>query len=312
MELAVDGGQTGLRAGLATDGRVRLTAEVTGLAYAAGRPVDVVAERVIAAWHELRRPQAPISTICLGLTTLLGPPAAHQELADRLFAALPAARVLITADAVTAHAGAFGGRPGVVLAAGTGSIALGVAGEGAIRQVDGWGYLCGDAGGGLWIGSRGLDAALRGFDGRRPPGPLTARAHELFGDLATLPERLYLAPDAVARVAGFAVHVLELAGTDDSARAITTAAAHELAGSVAAAARCFPATAEVPVSWTGRLLGSPILSSGFRAELDRLLPRVRPTAPAGDGLSGAARLAAGDLGHYRPLIKEFERSGEVR
>jgi len=174
MELAVDGGQTGLRAGLATDGRVRLTAEVPGLAYAAGRPVDVVTERVLAAWHELRRPQ--VSTICLGLTTLLGPPAAHQELADRLFAALPAARVLITADAVTAHAGAFGGRPGVVLAAGTGSIALGVAGADAIRQVDGWGYLCGDAGGGLWIGSRGLDAALRGFDGRRPPGPLTARA----------------------------------------------------------------------------------------------------------------------------------------
>ncbi|WP_336212002.1 N-acetylglucosamine kinase [Nonomuraea sp. LPB2021202275-12-8] len=307
MELAVDGGQTGLRTGLAADGRVLLAAEGPGLSYAAGRPVDVVMERVVAAWRELGRPEAGIRTICLGLTTLLGSPEADQELADRLFAAFPARRVLITTDVVTAHAGAFGGRPGVVLAAGTGSIALGVAGYGAIRQVDGWGYLCGDAGGGLWIGSRGLDAAFRGLDGRRPPGPLTARAGELFGDLATLPERLYLAPDAVARVAGFAVHVLELAGTDETARSITAEAARELATSVTAAARCFAETAEVPVSWTGRLLGSPILSAGFRAELGTRLPRARLSAPAGDGLSGAALLAAGDPGHYRTLIKEFER-----
>ncbi|MFD1541824.1 hypothetical protein ACFSJ0_32575, partial [Nonomuraea guangzhouensis] len=154
MDLAIDGGQTGLRLGFATGGRIREVYERPGLSYAEGSPVEAVLSRIGDGWGDL-------DTVCLGLTTLLDAP---EELATRLLGT--ARRVMITTDVVTSHAGAFSGGPGVVLAAGTGAIALGVStagGSGArpavVRQVDGWGFLYGDAGGGYWIGRRGLEAA---------------------------------------------------------------------------------------------------------------------------------------------------------
>ncbi|MFI6740277.1 BadF/BadG/BcrA/BcrD ATPase family protein [Nonomuraea sp. NPDC050451] len=310
MDLAIDGGQTGLRIGLAESGRIQEVRELPGLSYAEGSPVEAVLERIGTDWGQL-------GTVCLGLTTILDDP---DRLAGRLLSM--ARRVLITTDVVTSHAGAFAGGQGVVLAAGTGAIALGV-GDG-IRQVDGWGYLYGDAGSGFWIGRRGLDAAFRGFDGRAEPGPLTERAQAVFGDLAGLPERLYLAPDAVARIARFAVHVLELArdptaraiaqdavrepAGDPAARAIAEEAARELAGTVAAAARCFAKDAAVPVAWTGRLLRDPGLRAGFEAELARLLPRAALRPPAGDSLAGAALLAASTgPSRYETMIRTAER-----
>ncbi|MFG6194232.1 BadF/BadG/BcrA/BcrD ATPase family protein [Nonomuraea sp. JJY05] len=318
MDLAIDGGQTGLRIGLAESGRIREVRELPGLSYAEGSPVEAVLERIGTGW-------GPLGTVCLGLTTILDDP---DKLAGRLLSM--ARRVLITTDVVTSHAGAFAGGEGVVLAAGTGAIALGV-GDG-IRQVDGWGYLYGDAGSGFWIGRRGLDAAFRGFDGRAEPGPLTERAQAVFGDLAGLPGRLYLAPDAVARIARFAVHVLELAGEpgrvpeplgepgrvlepagepgrpDPTARAIAEEAARELAGTVAAAARCFAKGAAVPVAWTGRLLRDPGLRAGFEAELTRSLPQAALRPPMGDSLAGAALLAASTgRSRYRTMIRTAER-----
>ena len=304
MDLAIDGGQTGLRLGLATGGRIREVYERPGLSYAEGSPVEAVLSRIGDGW---RWGWGDLDTVCLGLTTILDDP---EGLAARLLGT--ARRVMITTDVVTSHAGAFSGGPGVVLAAGTGAIALGVnTGDGSqpavVRQVDGWGFLYGDAGGGYWIGRRGLEAAARGFDGRARSGPLTRRARDVFGDLAGLPARLYLSPDGVAQVAGFAVHVLELA-RDDTARAIVGEAARELAATTAAAAGAFPCDAEVPVAWTGRLLRDPALRAGFEAELAGLLPRARLQPPAGDSLAGAALLAATeDPGHYGTMIRTVRR-----
>ncbi|MEU7001619.1 BadF/BadG/BcrA/BcrD ATPase family protein [Nonomuraea sp. NPDC046570] len=306
LTVTVDGGQTGLRVALAENGRAGAAHEEPGLAYADGSPVEGVVSRVLSAWRALAPPGVRADTVSLGLTTLLGGPAADRELASRLFAGTGAGRVLIASDVVTAHAGALGGRPGVVLAAGTGAIALGVTPQGVTRQVDGWGHLYGDAGGGLWIGRHGLDAAVRGFDGRLPAGALTTRATEVFGDLGSLPERLYLAGDAVARVARFAVHVLELAHHDDHAARIVTTAGRELAATVTAAARDL--SGPVPVSWTGRLLLDPALRAGFEASLAELLPQAEVREPEGDGLAGAAFLAAEpEFGLYRALVRVEER-----
>ena len=49
-------------------------------------------------------------------------------------------------DAVTQYAGALGSQPGVVVAAGTGVIALAIGPTGAIVRSDGWGYILGDEG----------------------------------------------------------------------------------------------------------------------------------------------------------------------
>lgn len=296
MDLAIDGGQTGLRLGLSSSGRVLEAREVAGLSYAEGSPAAAIIERIGTGWGDL-------DTICLGLTTLVDSP---STVVDSLLGM--ARRVLLTTDVVTSHAGAFAGGDGVVLAAGTGAIALGVRTPSPTVQVDGWGFLYGDAGGGFWIGSRGMDAAFRGHDGRAEPGPLTDRAREVFGDLNGLPQRLYLSSDAVARIARFAVHVFEFAAHDATARSIVTSAGAELAATVTAAARDFPDGRAVPVAWTGRLLRDRTLREAFEAGLARRLPHAHVTPAVGDSLTGAAFLAAADdLGPYRSLVTEAHR-----
>jgi N-acetylglucosamine kinase-like BadF-type ATPase len=63
--------------------------------------------------------------------------------------------------------------PGVVVIAGTGSIAYGIDGGGRAARSGGWGYLLGDEGGGYWIGRAALSAVVRQFDGRGPATQLT-------------------------------------------------------------------------------------------------------------------------------------------
>lgn len=164
------------------------------------------------------------------------------SLGDALRAELPAAlarelgvrRVALAADAVTAYVGALGPRPGAVVAAGTGLIAVGTDLTGW-RRADGWGHLLGDCGGGAWIGRAGLEAALRAHDGRdNGSGRLLELAEEMFGPAALLPGRLYPRTDRAAVLASFAPRVAECADGDAVAADILRAAARHMADSAAA------------------------------------------------------------------------------
>ena len=145
--------------------------------------------------------------------------------------------VIVSNDAVTAHLGALGGEPGVVIVAGTGVIALAVGRDGRWARADGYGALLGDDGGGHWIGRRGLAAALRARDGR-PGGSraLLERAEARFGE--RIVPAVYDAPDPVATIAAFARDVAEAARAgDEVAAAVWDEAARELAETARAAAR---------------------------------------------------------------------------
>ncbi|WP_436842985.1 N-acetylglucosamine kinase [Streptomyces venezuelae] len=224
--------------------------------------------------------------------------AGMATLGDDLRAALPAAlgralgvrRTALAADAVTAYAGALGDRPGAVVAAGTGMIAIGTDLT-AWRRADGWGHLLGDCGGGAWIGRAGLEAAMRAHDGRRGGSrALLARAEAAFGPPTGLPGQLYPRADRPAVLASFAPHVAECAADDPVADGILRAAARHIAE--AAAAVC-PVADACDVAFTGGLLnlGEPLLAP-LRAELAEQLPHARPVPAAGDPLDGAVRIAA--------------------
>jgi glucosamine kinase len=73
-------------------------------------------------------------------------------------ARLPSDRVRLMHDAPIAHAGAFGGRPGVVVIAGTGSVAYAVDETGNASTYGGWGYVFGDEGSAFWIGRYAISA----------------------------------------------------------------------------------------------------------------------------------------------------------
>ncbi len=77
-------------------------------------------------------------------------------------------RTLVVNDALIALVAGAGDGPGVVIVAGTGSIAYGTDGAGRAARAGGWGYVLGDEGGGFWIGRAALNAVVRQFDGRGP------------------------------------------------------------------------------------------------------------------------------------------------
>ncbi|MEU6679939.1 BadF/BadG/BcrA/BcrD ATPase family protein [Streptomyces sp. NPDC046925] len=220
----------------------------------------------------------------------------RAQLPAALRDALGVRHLALAADAVTAYAGALGDRPGAVVAAGTGMIAIGTDLT-AWHRADGWGHLLGDCGGGAWIGRAGLEAAMRAFDGRQGGSKaLLARAEELFGPVQQLPGQLYPRTDRPAMLASFAPEVARCAPDDPAAAAILREAARHIAD--AAAAVC-PAPDRVgrgehpEVALTGGLfkMGDALLRP-VEAELADRLRHVRLVPAAGDPLDGAVRIAA--------------------
>lgn len=302
--LGVDSGGSGLRIALgdASTGPGG-TVEVTTLATASAGPVRTGASGIDAG-HLLEQllPAAGALLTRAGaggqLSAIAIGAAGMATLGDGLRAELPAAleralgvrRLALAADAVTAYAGALGQRPGAVVAAGTGMIALGTDLTGW-RRADGWGHLLGDCGGGSWIGRAGLEAAMRAHDGRDGgSAALLSRMEAVFGPAPDMPGLLYTRSDRPAVLASFAPEVAACAAGDPLSAEILATAARHIAE--AAAAAC-PPSGRGEVALTGGLfkLGEALLSP-LRAELARQLPYATTVTPAGDPLDGALVVAA--------------------
>ncbi|MFI2204880.1 N-acetylglucosamine kinase [Streptomyces sp. NPDC020192] len=293
--LAVDSGGSGLRIAVGVPGRAPAAGRESREPVRTGaRGIDPA--HLLAELVPLARAAATEAGVA-GLDTAVVGAAGFASLGDGLRDELPGAlarelgvrRVALAADAVTAYVGALGPRPGAVLAAGTGLIAVGTDLT-RWRRADGWGHLLGDCGSGAWIGRAGLEAALRAHDGRDGgSAPLLASAQEQFGPVRELPGRLYPRTDRPAVLASFAPHVAACAAHDPVAAGILRAAARHMADS--AAAVC-PADGEPEVALTGGLLkmGDPLLVP-LREELARRLPHARQVPAEGDPLHGSVRIA---------------------
>lgn len=79
----------------------------------------------------------------------------------------------VESDARIALEGAFSGKAGSILIAGTGSIMFGKDDNGEIFRVGGFGRYIGDEGSGYRIGRKGLNAVARFLDGRAKPTKIT-------------------------------------------------------------------------------------------------------------------------------------------
>jgi len=294
--LAVDSGGSGLRVVVGEVGGGRSSGPLSS-----GEPVRTGA-RGIDAGHFMEQLVPMVRALAekaavgeLG-TAVIGA-AGLATLGDGLRAELPGAlarefgvrAVALVADAVTAYVGALGVRPGAVVAAGTGLIAIGTDLTGW-RRADGWGHLLGDCGGGAWIGRAGLEAALRAYDGRDGgSGALLSCAEEQFGAMAGLPGQLYPRSDRPAVLAAFAPRVAECAPVDPVAAGILRTAARHMAES--AVAVC-PVTGEPQVALTGGLfkMGASLLVP-LHEELAKRLPHARVVPAEGDPLDGGVRIA---------------------
>ena len=89
-----------------------------------------------------------------------GRPAGIRFYTDCITGLLPRAKVLVETDAFISYVGAIGLEPGVLVIAGTGSIAIGRQQDGTMIRVGGWGPEFSDEGSGYWIGREAIRSAL--------------------------------------------------------------------------------------------------------------------------------------------------------
>lgn len=226
----VDGGGSSTRV-LITDetGAELATAEGAGSAIRPGesaRSAAVIREVLARASAGLEN--QPLRALCVGVAG-----AGRDEERDDLQSALDADRVagsvIVLTDAEIALEDAFGAGPGVLLTAGTGSIAFGKGPTGVLARCGGWGPIIGDEGGGSWIGRRALGVAAASHDGREPESTLGSAIMASLG-LESL-ERLipWAAAASPADLAKLAPIVLEVAATGDlRANSLVTLAVEEL------------------------------------------------------------------------------------
>ncbi len=218
----------------------------------------------------------------------------QRELEAALLEAGVAREVRVLADGEVALATAFGTGPGILVNAGTGSIAYARDPAGAVHRAGGYGWQLGDEGGGYWLGRRALDVAARAQDGRGEGSTLLARllgalGLQHFDDLVR-----WTATATPTQMAALAPHVLNAAREGEGvARQAVDDAARELVDLAAALARHFPGTEPVPVALAGGLLlpQSP-LTAAFRERLGTVLKRARLVPDRIDSALGALRLAA--------------------
>jgi N-acetylglucosamine kinase-like BadF-type ATPase len=185
LVIGVDGGATSTRMVLADrrGGVLARTRGGTGL-LGAGKD-EVVADTIARMARELVSGLGgalPVEAACAGLAGA-GSEEARVLLAMRLREWGVARRARVVTDAEVAFVDAFGEGPGILLIAGTGSVALARRERGSeLKRVGGWGALLGDEGSGYRVGLEGLQAGIRAAEGR---GPATALTEALFAQTGT-------------------------------------------------------------------------------------------------------------------------------
>lgn len=92
---------------------------------------------------------------------------------------MPGQKIKVITDAEAALAAAFGGKPGIVVISGTGSIAWGKDESGKVMRAGGYGYILGDEGSGFWIGREAVRISLDEFH-RGDDSPLAGKICQLW------------------------------------------------------------------------------------------------------------------------------------
>lgn len=220
-----------------------------------------------------------VSAIAVGDPAIDDVPAGDASLAflHRLEAMFPNVLVYIRSDAYMALYSLTRGAPGAAVIAGTGAMGIAEDDSGNVRFSGGWGRLTADEGGGYYIGTRAIRAALRYADGIDPPTMLLDELLKVCGcrNPRQLIEFFYGEPPFEA--ASFAASAAKCAESGDTAAVEILKEAglrlYEMADSLLR--KCGFADRVIPVGVTGSVIRkNPIV----RAEFERLMCAAYPLA----------------------------------
>lgn len=297
--LGIDGGQSSTTALIGDkEGRVVGVGHAGPCNHVSGSEARAKFHRVIGeclrqASSDIARSgseELVFASACLGLSG-----GAEDKLASAR-ELIRAERLKVTNDAEIALLGALAGQPGIIVIAGTGSIAFGKNRRSETARAGGWGYLFGDEGGGFYLAREALRAALRCEEGWGPPTIL----RQLLLQQTEAPSandllHRFYREGARHSIAPLAPLVSEAAEAGDSAAlGILADAAEQLASYVEGVYRnLFSDSPEIPVAFIGGAFRSTLLRSEFtRRVQERLRCRVSPPkhSPAAGALLEALRM----------------------
>jgi N-acetylglucosamine kinase-like BadF-type ATPase len=232
-------------------------------------------------------------------------PENREKMVARLSHLFPKGNFTVDSDACVALEGALGGAPGVVVIAGTGSVAFGRNHAGDEARAGGWGPTLGDEGSGYSIARRGLSAIVRAYDGRGPETLMTPMLCDHYGmcEPDELPLFVYAPTTHADDIAVYFKLVLEAARRGDAAaREIFAEEGNELGESAVAVARqlgiCDARFSVAPVG--GAFHAGPLLLDPMRERLAADCPRAEIVSPLASPVEGAAQLAMRSLETVRP------------
>lgn len=303
LVVGIDGGGSRTRAMLA-DATGVVLARVEGGASALKPGQEHLAADVIKALiHEALT--AADRTETRPAVCVVGVAGAGQErAAQALWSALAQRRVAddvsVQADATIAMDDAFGDGAGVLLIAGTGSVAFSRAPDGRLERCGGWGPNLGDEGSAAWLGRRALSVITAAHDGREPETALTGAILTAL-EFESMDELIPWAAEATpGMLAQLSPVVAQVAATGDlRANALVSFCVEELSLHVRTLARrCFTdERASVPVAFAGGLLSrGSLIRKRLEQRLRTAVPGASVRAEEVDPARGAVRRARRLLG----------------
>lgn len=277
--IGVDGGGTGTRVRLAGPDGVELAQASAGpsaLSQGVAKAWTTILSAIGEACATADIGNPPLSSMAIGL----GLAGVHnKEWAAQFVAADPGfAALALDTDGFTTLMGAHDGRPGAIVAIGTGSVGEAMLEDGTKVEVGGWGFPAGDEASGAWMGLRALNHIEQVLDGRVEGGAFAREVIAACGGNRDAVQ-IWLGRANQTAYASLARFVVAHGESDPVARAILEHAGREVAG----IARALDPAGRLPLALCGGL-GEVLLA---------WLPkqtRTRCTPPRGDSARGALRM----------------------
>src|SRR5215211_1867426 len=279
--IGIDGGGSKTHAIVADEmGRTITEAVGPGSAVRPGKAEDsanVISDVVRDALASCEMTHVTPRVLCVGVAGV-GRETERNDLWQALVSRDLASEFVIHSDFSIALDDAFGDGPGVLLISGTGSVAFGRSPTGATARCGGWGPVCGDEGGGAWIGRRALSVVTAAADGREPETALTG-AILTAAEVNEVSELVAWAAAASPSMLGtLAPVVMSVAESGDlRANALLTLSVEELMLHLRTLARQLfvDERASVPVALAGGLMAR---GSSLRKRLEHRLKSAVPGA----------------------------------
>lgn len=297
--LGIDGGGTKTTCAVGDESRVLATATAGPsniVRVGEGSTRQSLHRSVLQACAAAGIAPGDVTRTCIG-----GSGAARPELAEvvrGILAEILATPIDVVGDMQIALEAAFGCGPGVIVIAGTGSIAYGRDGEGKTVRAGGWGFAIGDEGSAHWIGREIVAVVLRASDQQEDSSDLisTELVQDLFKawDASSLLD-LARAANSVPGPDFAELFPAVAASNDELARQVLRMAGRELAQIAAVVVqRLFSGdgVGVVRVAMTGGVFRhAEIVRQVFYNELRMLEPRAELNPEVVDPVEGALRLA---------------------